>query len=182
VVGSAVFLLVVAGAVYTTLARSHSVSRSVAGSVAGVDFAHDQDANLAAAQGNLFADLEQFDSYAVAQIVSSGIEVDLVGPPTAAIRAVVARDDPQYRGKPIPISYRSVRHTRRELQALVDRIVTDADYWRQLGIRLTSWGYGANNLVEISLAHYTKASGDALVARYGHDWVTVNPRDVTITG
>jgi hypothetical protein len=180
VAAAVAFLLAVTGVVGGTLWHSHSTgSSAAAGSSTGVDFANDQAANYAAAQGNLSNDLERFDTYALAQIVSSGIEVDLVGPPTAAIRAVVAQDDPQYQGKPIPVSYRSVRHTRRELQALVDRISGDRDSLKQQGIELTSWGWGASNVVEISLVHYTKAYQDVLLDRYGSDWVSVVPHDVS---
>ncbi|HJQ01663.1 MAG TPA: hypothetical protein VJ851_08685 [Jatrophihabitans sp.] len=174
-VAAGAFLLAVATAVAGTLWYSHSTSTPRATPArAGIDFANDQDANFAAAQGNLSADLARFDNFAIAQIVSSGIEVDLVGPPTAAILAVVARDDPQYQGKPIPVSYRSVRHTRRELEALIQQIEDDRAYWEKQGIQLTSWVYGASNLIEITLAHYTKAYGEALIARYGADWVTVH--------
>jgi hypothetical protein len=177
-------LVAVVGTGYLVLSGSNVPILSRASSpFPGVDFSRDQDANYAAAQGNLSTDLERFASYASLKIVSYGIRVDLVGPPTAAIRAVVGQDDPQYQGKPIPVRYRSVRHTRRELQALVDRISADVNYWQQQGIEPSTWGaYPDSNLVEITLAHYTKAYRDALVARYGREWVTVDPNDVVVDG
>ncbi|HET6208765.1 MAG TPA: hypothetical protein VFD94_00205 [Jatrophihabitans sp.] len=184
IAASAAFLVAVAGTGYLTLSGSNmSILSQADRPFPGVDFSRDQDANYAAAQGNLYTDLEQFDSYAVAQIVRSGIEVELVGPPTAAIRAVVARDDPLYQGKPIPVSYRSVRHTRRQLQALVERIGADDHYLQQQGIQLSTWGADPDsNLVKITVAHYTKAYRDALIARYGREWVTVDPKDVVVDG
>jgi hypothetical protein len=192
--GAAVLLLAVIGATGATLWYSEHAQTTGAGvadtsaaagvnTFPGVDFSRDQDANYAAAQGHIWIDLQQFDSYAGAQIVSTGIEVDLVGPPTEAIRAVVARDDPQYQGKPISVRYRSVHHSQRQLQEISDRIEADLGYWRQQQIDLTSWGIDINsNTVQISMAHYTKAHQDALLVHYGSDWVSVVPRDVVPVG
>ncbi len=174
-------LVAVAGAVYLTLGRPAFVIS--AGTASRVDFSRDQAANYAAAQGPLSAHLEAFPNYAGDEIVSSGILVNLVGPPSAAIRAVVARDDPQYQGKPVPVRYRSVRHTLRELQALVGRIGADEPHWRSQGLELSSWGWDVGtNLVRITLVHYTKAYRNALLARYGSDWVAVYPHDFSVAG
>jgi len=86
--GAAVLLLAVTGTIGGTLWYSgHSrttgsgvADRSAAAGITtfpGFDFSRDQDANYAAAQGHIWIDLQQFDSYAGAQIVSTGIEVDL---------------------------------------------------------------------------------------------------------
>lgn len=185
--GAAVFLLAVSGSISGTLWYSeHSPSTDSAAAVSaastpfpGVDFSQDQDANYAAAQGHIWIDLPQFASYAGAQIVKTGVEIDLVGPPTGAIRAVVAREGPQYQGKPIPVRYRSVRHSERQLQVVSDRIEADQGYWQQRGIDLNSWGIDLNtNTMQVTMAHYTKANRDALLARYGGDWVSVVPHDV----
>ena len=182
--GAAVFLLAVIGLISGTLwySRSshstHSVAPAAAAHAAGVDFSQQGDANLAAAQGNLWSDLPKFASYAGAQIVSYGIEVDLVGAPTAAILAVVARDDPQYQGKPVPVRYRAVRYSQQQLQALLDRVEADDKELRQQGIELNTWGIDINsNTGQVSMTHYTKAYQDVLLARYGSE-LSVVPHDV----
>jgi hypothetical protein len=197
-VGAVAFLLAVAGGLAATLWYSHAHSTSSSAAIgpagagsaaatsaaaAGIDFSQQGDANLAAAQGNLWSDLPKFASYAGAAIVSSGIEVDLVGSPTDAIRAVVARDDPQYQGKPIPVRYRSVRHSQQELQAVADRLEADDEYWRQQGIELTSWGIEVqSNTVQVTMAHYTTAFRDTLLDRYGSDRVSVVAKDIVFQG
>src|SRR6185437_11852732 len=125
-VGAVAFLLAVAGGLGATLwySHAHSISSSAAigpagaGPATGVDFSQDQAANYEASQlgQKLLADLPPLAGYAGLQIVRYGIEVDVVGAPSEAIRAVVARDGTQYQGKPIPVRYRSVRHTQQELQ------------------------------------------------------------------
>jgi hypothetical protein len=187
--GAAVFLLAVTGSVGATLwylrsgspSTAGSVGSSVAGSATGVNFATDQAANYEAGQlgQKLLADLPALDGYAGLQIVRYGIEVDVVGAPSDAIQAAVARDDSQYQGKPIPIRYRSVRNSQQRLQAVADRLGADQGAWRQQGIELTSWGIDINsNTVQVSLAHYTKDYRDVLLARYGSDLLSVVPHDV----
>jgi hypothetical protein len=169
-----------------TLWYSHSTSTvATAGSATGVDFSSDQAANYDASQlgQKLLADLPPLAGFAGLQIVRYGIEVDVVGAPSDAIRAVVARDDTQYQGSSIPVRYRTVRHSQQDLQALVDRVEADQAHWQQQGIELSSWGIDIDsNTVQISLAHDTKAYQDALLARYGSDWVTVVPHDVVTAG
>jgi hypothetical protein len=188
--GAAVFLLAVSGSVGGTLwysqdSRStHSAGTSaVVGAFPGVDFQQGE-ANYATSQGQIWTDLQLLPSYAGLQILRSGIEVDLVGPPTDAIRAMVAREGPRYQGKPIPFSYRSVRHSERQLQVIDDRIEADLGYWQQQGIQLTNFGIDLDsNTVQFTLAHYSKANRDALLARYGgSDWVSVLPHDVAPSG
>lgn len=185
IAGAVLLLTAVTAGLYATLSHAKSTSASQAGHPGlpgGVDFSQEGDANLAAAGGPLSTHLEAFASYAGNQIVSYGIEVDLVGPPTDAIRAVVLRDDPQYQGKPVPVRYRSVRHSWRELQALTDRIAADEADWQKQGIQLSSWGPEINsNTVRISLEHYTKAYRDALIGHYGNV-VSVDPHDVVLVG
>jgi hypothetical protein len=191
--GAAVFLLAVSGLIgggtlwYSTHSQptgsgANADPAAVAGvsSFLDVNFSQDEAANYAAAQGRIWIDLPQFDSYAGAQIVRSGIEVDLVGPPTDAILAMVAREDPQYQGKPIPVSYRSVRHSQRQLQPIADRIEADQGYWQPRGSDLSSVGFDPNSdTVQVTMVHYTKANRDALLARYGgSEWVSVVPHDV----
>jgi len=183
--GALVFLLAVAGMVYLTLAHRGPVTAVHADQPrsGGVDFERDPDANYAAAQGLLSAHLAAFPSYAGDQVVSFGIEVERVGPPTDAIRAVVARDDPRYQGKPVPVRYRSVHHSLTELRTLTDRILASRNSLRQQGIELSFWGPEVDsNTVEIRLVHYPKAYRDVLVDRYGSDWVTVFPHDMAIYG
>lgn len=184
IAGALVFLVIVAGTVYATLSHSSS---SHAGPTAlpggGVDFSKEGDANLAAAQGPLSTQLAAFASFAGDQIVSYGLEVDLVGPPTDAIRAVVLRYGPQYQGKPVPVRFRSVRHSLRELQALMSHIEADHGFWQQQGMQWSGLGPNvATNTVDIRLVHYTKDYGAALIARYGSDWVTVDPHDDELVG
>jgi hypothetical protein len=69
-----------------------------------------------------------------------------------------------------------VRHTERELQAMLDRVEADQGYWKQQGIDPTSWVIDLNsNTVQVWLSHYAKAYRDAMVAHYGSDWVSVTP-------
>jgi len=177
-IGAAALLLAaVGGGVYATL--RHSTAASRAGSATRIDYSKDQEANLAAGNASepLAADLWQEPNYAEIQIVSSGIEVDLVGKPTAAERAVAVRDTRQYRGHDIPIRFRSVRYSQRELKAVMTRIDVDrADLLKQ-GIEPSMVGINAHDRVEISLVHYTPAYRKALRARYG-DRITVDPYDL----
>lgn len=146
----------------------------------GPDFGTDNDANYAAAQMGmkLETDVQSLPGYAGLQIVSYGIELDVVGPPTAAIRAAVARDTQSYQGNVIPVRYRSVRYSDKELEALKDQIFADMDGWQKQGIELTTWGIDiSSNTVEVGLYHYTTAYRAALIARYG-DRVTVTSYDV----
>jgi hypothetical protein len=173
----------IVGALVLLIAVVGSVTSSSRTSAAGVDYLRDQDANYAAAQGLLSAHLAAFGNYAGDWIASDGIQVSLVGPPSAAIRAVVARDDPRYQGKPVPVRYHSVRHTLSDLRALMNRIEADTRFWQQHGMQWSSLGPAvAINLVHITLFHYTKAYRDVLIARYGRDWVTVEPHDVVNVG
>jgi hypothetical protein len=182
-IGGLVFLVAVAGTVYATLSHSNPVTVIGARQPAGIDFSQDQEANLAAgnSSGQLALDMSVQPGYAGYRIVPYGIEVDVVGKPTAAERAIVVRDAPQYRGKDIPIRFRSVRYSEKELQALTQRISDDFGYWQQQGIRLTGWGPEiVSNTVQIDLAHYTPGYRDALRARYG-DRVSVVTHDVQPT-
>lgn len=179
VFGAAVLLAAVGGGVYATL--RHVTAASRAGSAPRIDYWKDQDANLAAGNASqpLAADLSQEPGYAETQIVPSGIEVDLVGKPTAAERAIAVRDSRQYRGQDIPIRFRSVRYAQRELQAMMRRIAADAADWSKRGIELSFVGINAHDRVEISLAHYKPAYRTVLRMRYG-DRITVNPHDLVI--
>lgn len=184
IAGALVFLVAVAGTVYATLSHSSPLSVIDARHPAGIDFSQDLDANLAAGNlsGQLALDMSRQPGYAGYRIVRYGIEVDVVGKPTAAERAIVVRDTPQYRGKDIPIRFRSVRHPLRELQALTERISADEPHWREQGIRLSTWGPDIiSNTVQISMEHYTKAYRDALIGYYGNE-VSVDPHDVAIGG
>jgi hypothetical protein len=81
------------------------------------------------------------------------------------------------------VRYHSVRHTLSDLRALMNRMEADTGFWKQQGMQW-SWS-GCNvtsNKVDIQLTHSTKAYRDALIARYGSDWVTVDPRDVEYEG
>jgi hypothetical protein len=186
IAGPLVFLVAVAGTVYATLMGWNPLAASHADRPAlssGIDFLRDPDANYAAAQGLLSAHLATFPNYAGDRMVSYGIEVEWVGSPSDAVRAVVARDDPQYLGKPIPVRFHSVRHTFRELQALMSHIEADHGFWQQQGMQWSGLGPNpATNTVDISLFHYTKDYGAALIARYGSDWVTVYLHDVELVG
>jgi hypothetical protein len=150
----------------------------------GIDFSRDQAANGAAAElgAKLGADLPRFSSYAGLQIVRYGIEVDNVGTPSAEMRAAVDRDAQRYQGSEIPVRFRSVRYSEKELQAVMDRLTADVRSWAQRGIEFSSWGIDiVSNTVEIKLAHYSDAYRAALTARYG-DRVTVYPHDSLVVG
>lgn len=143
----------------------------------GPDFARDGAANGAASQlgQRLLGDLPALPGYAGLQIVSYGIEVDVVGEPDAAIRAAVDRDTERYQGSPIPVRYRKVLNTEQDLKALSDRISADRDEWLKDGIQLSSWGIDiTTNTVRVTLSHYTDGYRDALVAAYGNR-ITVTP-------
>jgi hypothetical protein len=147
---------------------------------AGPDFSRDDAANFAAAQlaQKLLAELPSLPGYAGLRIVSYGIEVDVVGKPSAAMHAVVDRDTQQYQGNVIPVRYRKARYTERELKALQDQITADRNEWLTQGIELTTWGVDVpSNTVQIGLATYTPGYRIALHARYG-DRISVTPYDV----
>lgn len=184
IAGALVFLVAVAGTVYATLSHSSPLSMIDSSHPAGIDFSKNLEANLAAgnSSGQLALDLSRQPGFAGYRIVPYGIEVDVVGKPTAADRAIVVRDAPQYRGKDIPIRFRSVRHSLRELQVLTERITADEAHWREQGIQLSSWGPEIeSNTVQIMMAHYTKAYRDALIGYYGNE-VSVVTHDVLIGG
>jgi hypothetical protein len=150
----------------------------------GVDFSKEGDANLAAGNfaARLLGDLQPLPGYAGGQILSYGVEVDLVGSPSDAVRAVVARDAERYHGTVIPVRYRRVLHTEKELDALKDRIFADRDEWARQGIMLSAWGIDVDsNTVQIDISHYTDRYRDALIAQYGN-LITVTPRDVSYSG
>jgi len=59
----------------------------------------------------------------------------------------------------------------------------DTGFWKQQGMQWSWLGCNVtSNKVDIQLPHSTKAYRDALIARYGSDWVTVDPRDVEYEG
>lgn len=177
VFGAALLLAAVGGGVYATL--RHSTAAARAGSATRIDYWKDQEANLAAGNASqpLAADLWQEPNYAEIQIVPAGIEVDLVGKPTAAERAIAVRDTRQYRGQDIPIRFRSVRYSQRELKAVTMTIEADRAELAKQGIELSTWGINAHDRVEVSLVHYTPAYRAVLRARYG-DRITVDPYDL----
>lgn len=181
IAGALVFLVAVASTVYVTLADAGGRVRPGSGTpVNKVDFSLDGNANSAAAQlaMRLLAGLPSLPGYAGMRIVRYGIEVDVVGKPSAAMRAVVARDEQQYQGKDIPVGYRSVRYSERELDALKARLEADSAGLAAQGIRLTTWGIDLDsNTVQVGLYHYTTAYRDLLRARYG-DQISVVPYDV----
>lgn len=147
-----------------------------------IDFSQNEAANGAASQLRqrlLGGDLPSLPGYAGLQIVRSGIQVDVVGDPTPEMRAVVARQALRFRGSDLPVAFRSVRYSEKELQAVLTQLFTDKDLAKR-GIELSSLGIdlGANK-VNIRLLHYTDAFRDVLLARYG-DRVTVDPHDDVI--
>lgn len=153
--------------------------RSPAAEYQGVDFSQDEAANYEAAQlgMRLGRYLPSLPGYAGLQIVRPGIQVDVVGEATPEMRAVVARHALRYQGKEIPVSYRSVRYSEKELQAVAKQVSADQDDLAKRGIELSSWGIDLDsNTVQIKLAHYSDAYRDALIERYG-DRVTVYPHD-----
>jgi hypothetical protein len=146
----------------------------------GPDFSRDDAANFAAAQlaQQLLADLTSLPGYAGLRIVSYGIEVDVVGKPSPAMHAAVERDTQRYQGNVIPVRYRKVRYTEKELKALQDQITADRNEWLTQGIELTTWGVDVpSNTVQIGLATYKLGYRAALLARYG-DRISVTPYDV----
>jgi hypothetical protein len=167
-------------AAVTGCAQSPEQPGQPPGQISGPDFARDGNANFAAAQlgMKLLADLPPLPGYAGLQIVSYGIEVDVVGQPSAPVKTVVARDAQQYQGKPIPVRYRSVRYSERELDSVKAMLAADQAALAGQGIQLTTWGIDlASNTVQVGLYHYTTAYRDALRARYG-DRISVTPYDV----
>jgi hypothetical protein len=149
----------------------------------GVDFSRDQEANYAASQlgQRLHRFLPGLPGYAGLQIVRTGIQVDVVGSPTPQMRAVVAKHALRHQGSEIPVSFRSVRYSEKELQAVHNRISADQDDWAKRGLELSSWGIDLDtNTVEIRLVHYTKDYGTVLLERYG-DRVTVYPHDFEVS-
>ena len=185
VFGAAVLLAAVGGGVYVTLRHSAAASRASSASQAScaapagaIDFWRDQAANLAAgnAIGRLPEELFRQPGYAEIQVVPCGIEIDVVGKPTAVELAIV-RDVPQYQGKAIPVRFRSVRYSQQELKAVTMRLEADRAELLKQGIELSSWGINAHDRVEVSLAHYRPAYRAVLLARYG-DRITVDPYDL----
>ena len=149
----------------------------------GVDFSQDEAANYEAAQlgMRLGRYLPSLPGYAGLQIVRSGIQVDVVGEATPEMRAAVARHGMRYQGKEIPVTFRSVRYSEKELQAVAKQVSADQEDLAERGIELSSWGIDLDtNKVEITLVRYTKAYGKVLLQRYG-DRVTVYPHDYKIT-
>jgi hypothetical protein len=179
VISAAVVLVLSAG--LTGCAQQQAVQATAKQPTSsGPDFSRDNDANFAATQmaQGLLLDLPPMPGYAGLRIVSYGIEVDVVGEPSAAIRAAVDRDTQRYQGSVIPVRYRKVLNTEKELKALSDRISADREEWTRQGIELTTWGIAvSSNTVEIGLHTYTPDYRAALLARYG-DRISVTPYDV----
>ncbi len=154
-------------------------SRSPAAESHGVDFSQDTEANFAAAQlgMRLMTHLPRIPGYAGLQIVSSGVEVSVVGEPSARMRAAVARYALKHQGRDIPVHFRSVRNSEEQLTVLANLVGEEREVWAKRGIELTSWGTDMDtNTVEIRLARYSEAARAALIEWYG-DRVTVDPHD-----
>jgi len=173
---AATTVLLTAGIGYAQLRHSAAQAR-------GVDFSQDEAANYAASQlaQRLLTDLPGSPGYAGVRIVSYGIEVSDVGSPTPEMRALVDRDSRRYQGNEIPVRFRSVRYSEKELQAVVNQLRADWDEWKEAGLHLSSYGIdvGADKVM-IDLLHYTDGARDKLLARYG-DRVAVTPHDVEWT-
>jgi hypothetical protein len=183
VISAAVVLVLAAG--LTGCAQQQVVQPAAKQpATSGPDFSRDNDANFAASQlgQRLLADLPPMPGYAGLQIVSYGVEVDVVGEPSAAMRAAVDRDALRYQGNVIPVHYRKVLNTEKDLKALSDRIFADREEWANQGIQLSSAYIDlATNTLRIDLSHYTDAYRDALIAKYGNR-ITVTPQDITNYG
>lgn len=116
----------------------------------------------------LLRDLPKFDEYAGLQIVASGIEVDLVGAPSSDVIAAIAEDQQQYLGTSIPVPYRQVERTEKQLESTKDRVFNDREQWASKNINLASWGPDVpSNTVVIRLEHYTADAEEQLVQAYG---------------
>ncbi|MFL6161159.1 MAG: hypothetical protein ACJ74U_02930 [Jatrophihabitantaceae bacterium] len=184
VLSAAVLLTAVAGSVYATLLRPATGqespgSRASCATPAGpIDFWQDQAANLAAgnAIGRFPDELFRQPGYAEIQVVPCGIEINVVGKPTA-VELAIARDAPQYQGRDIPVRFRSVRYSERDLKATMRMIEADAADWSKRGIQLSFVGINAHDRVEISLAHYKPVYRTVLRLRYG-DRIVVHPQDL----
>jgi hypothetical protein len=179
VLAAAVLLVAVTGGVAATVL--HSMTASPAGCAtpaASIDFSQDQAANLAAgnAIGRFPDELFRQPGYAEIQVVPCGIEIDVVGKPTA-VELAIARDAPQYQGRDIPVRFRSVRYSEKDLKATMRMIDADAAGWSKRGIQLSFVGINAHDRVEISVAHYRAAYRTALRLRYG-DRIVVDSHDV----
>ena len=179
VLAAAVLLVAVAGGVAATVLHSMTASPASCATPAGsIDFWQDQAANLAAgnAIGRFPDELFRQPGYAEIQVVPCGIEIDVVGKPTA-VELAIARDVSQYQGSDIPVRFRSVRYSQEDLKATMRMIEADAADLSKQGIQLSSVGINAHDRVEIGLAHYTPAYRTILRHRYG-DRISVDPYDL----
>jgi hypothetical protein len=136
-----------------------------------IDFVNDYDANIVASalEGTLQTALIQKPAFAGAQVIQSGIEIDLAAAkPSSDVKSVVDRNRTIFDGAPIPIKYRAVHNSLLQLQALTKRVSADRSYWTAQGVTLRAFGPDlTTNTVLVAVAHYQPAVKAQFAKRYG---------------
>lgn len=163
---------------------------------AGLDFQENQTANFTAhLVGEALDDaFDDHPAFAGVQTTSTGVEVLLAATPSADQQAKLASlqahqqetlaknrlvpSNPPF----VPVTFRQVPHSKKDLQALSARIRVDQPTWAAAGIQLSAWGprYETGTVL-VHLARYSAADADQLVEAYG-PMVRVSTESMTATG
>ena len=127
-------------------------------------------AQTAADQVGVTAAADLAGQYAgLAITASGGLQVSLVGAPSAAFRARMLSA-----AGSVPVSYRLVAHSLRTLASVTQAMTRDTGWWAGRGIGLAAWGPDyASDEVSVSLTRYTPAAAAAITRRYGSSLVRV---------
>lgn len=146
----------------------------------GTDYAKDNDANVRVQllADQLLANIADDSTFGGSRIVPSGLEISVVGTPSAALSSTIASLRVQ-----VPVATRPVTHSWQHLEGLTTTMNGDQASWARAGVALSMWGpdYDSNK-VKIWLAKYSPASEAALLQRYGTNEVVVDHESLQVTG
>jgi hypothetical protein len=168
-------VVVLACLVGTALSVGGCAGSSVRAGASDYTADHALNAKAQLAADPMGAELADDPTYGGMKIVPRGIEVDVVGPESAAVTTAIAQARTT-----VPVQTRSVSHSWAALQALTGRLGTEQSSWRAKGVLLSMWGPDvSSNRVKIWHSTYDDAAAAALTATYGADWVAISRQPET---
>jgi len=146
----------------------------------GTDYTKDNDANVRVQllADQILADIADDPTFGGSRIVPSGLEVSVVGAPSAALSNTIATLRAQ-----VSVATRPVTHSWQHLEELTTAINADKASWDRAGVSLSMWGPDyESNKVKIWLTAYSVAADHALVERYGSNEVVIDHESLQATG
>jgi hypothetical protein len=109
-------------------------------------------------------------------ITSSGLQVTVSGHESASLSKAISTQSDGMR-----VSIRVVPRSMTQLGAVQAKIAADKKFWASRGIDLTAWGPDlSSDTVRVMLADYSAAAAKKVIARYGREWVSVDPASVVV--